>query len=131
MIREPQSCTQDRVMCVYYCISEFWQFTIEICFIKSQRIITRESEYHSFISVICSASCCSTVLTWAFKITCLSLTGVCRLRLSVGRALLSQCGIHLIILIKNIIYSRYVIIAYCFIMYYNSEVQISGTICTK
>ncbi len=39
-------------------------------------------------------------------------------------------SIHLIILIKLIIYTQYVI-AYCFIMYYNTEVQIIATICNK
>ncbi len=33
--------------------------------------------------------------------------------------------------IKIIIYTQYVIIAYCFIMYYNTEVQIIATICNK
>ncbi len=46
------------------------------------------------------------------------------LRFGVGKALLSQSGIHLIILIKIIIYTQYFSIAYCFIMYYYSEVQI-------
>ncbi len=36
-----------------------------------------------------------------------------------------------IVLINMIIYTQYVITAYCFIMYYNTEVQISATICTK
>ncbi len=53
-----------------------------------------------------------------------------RLGLGLGRALY-QSSIHLIILIKIIIYTQYVIIAYYFIMYYNTEVQISATICTK
>ncbi len=35
------------------------------------------------------------------------------------------------ILIKTIIYTQYVIIAYCFIMHYNTEVQIIATICNK
>ncbi len=30
-----------------------------------------------------------------------------------------------------IIYTQYDIIAYCFIMYYNTEVQIIATICNK
>ncbi len=43
-------------------------------------------------------------------------------QVGVGRALLCQFGsIHLI---KMIIYTQYVLIAYCFIMYYNTEVQI-------
>ncbi len=33
--------------------------------------------------------------------------------------------------IKSMIYTQYVIIAYCFIMYYNTEVQIIATICNK
>ncbi len=53
-------------------------------------------------------------------------------RVGVGRVLLSQyCGIHLINVIKIIIYTQYIIIAYCFIMYYNTEVQIIATICNK
>ncbi len=53
-------------------------------------------------------------------------------RVGVGRVLLSKYGgIHLIILIKMIIYTQYVIIAYCFIMYYNTEVQIIANICNK
>ncbi len=40
--------------------------------------------------------------------------------------------IHLIIWIKFRIYTQYVITAYCFIMYYNTEVQIFfATICNK
>ncbi len=50
----------------------------------------------------------------------------CRLAL-----LIQWGGIHLIIWIKIIIYTQYVIIAYCFIMYYNIEVQIIATICNK
>ncbi len=45
-------------------------------------------------------------------------------------ALLSQ-SIHLIIWIKIIIYTQYVIIVYCFIMYYNTDVQIIATICNN
>ncbi len=36
-----------------------------------------------------------------------------------------------IILIQLIIYTQYVIIAYCFIMYYSTDVQIFATICNK
>ncbi len=51
---------------------------------------------------------------------------------SIGTALLTQQGgIHLIIWIKTIIYTQYVIIAYRFIMYDNTEVQIIGTVCNK
>jgi len=49
----------------------------------------------------------------------------------VARALLSLCvSINFIILIK-LLYTQYVIIAYGFIMYYNTEVQIIATICNK
>jgi len=55
-------------------------------------------------------------------------------RVGVGRALLTSKGgilILLIIWIKIIIYTQYVIIAYCFIMYYSTEVQIIATIWNK
>ncbi len=53
-------------------------------------------------------------------------------RVGVGRVLLFQLGgIYLIIWINIIIFTQYVIIAYCFIMYYNTEVHIIATICNK
>ncbi len=55
-------------------------------------------------------------------------------RVGVGSALLTPKGgilILLIIWIKMIIYTQYVIIAYCFIMYYSTEVQIIATIWNK
>ncbi len=53
-------------------------------------------------------------------------------QVGLGRALLSQkCGIHLIIFIKIVICSQYVIIAYCLITHNNTEVQIIATICNK
>ncbi len=42
-----------------------------------------------------------------------------------------RCHLFNLILIKTIIYTQYVIIAYCFIMYYNTEVQIIATFCNK
>ncbi len=46
--------------------------------------------------------------------------------------ILSQYGgIYLIIFIKIIIYTQYVIIAYCFLMFYNTKVQIIATIWNK
>ncbi len=54
------------------------------------------------------------------------------MRVGVGRVLLLQLGgIYLIIWINIIIFTQYVIIAYCFIVYYNTEVQIIATICNE
>ncbi len=54
-----------------------------------------------------------------YKAYCNKVSG--SVRVDAGRALLSQKGgIHLIIRIKIIIYIQYIIIAFCFIMYYNT-----------